>query len=150
MILDLVEKTPDFLIGTVLAGGLWLGFNYAVLAERAMGRVVEADVVPHCVADLEATEGRIASAMAPLSQMGSHPLFGSMVQGIEQQFRLSGVQRQAMCACGAERVSRAARFDYAIHTASFRAIEPEAVSNLRGDAIALVQREACGVLPWGK
>ena len=148
MIMDLVEKTPDFLIGTVLAGGLWFGLNYTVLADRAMDRVAKDEIVPECMAELQGTETSIVSALSPMREFDQIPLFGPMMRDIERQYRLSDVQRRSICACSAERVSRAARFEYALHTASFRVIEPESVANLRGDALRFVQTQVCGVLPW--
>ena len=148
MILDLVEKTPDALIGIVLAGGLWLGFNYAVLAERAMDRVAAAEIVPRCVAELDAAERQISSLLAPLDELSSMPMVGPLMQDMTRHLTLPAGASAAICACGAARAATGARFDYALHTASFRLIEPDAVSSLRADALTYVRSQACGALPW--
>lgn len=145
-----IEKTPDFLIGTVVAGTMWFGFNYVVLAERAMGDSIKNEIVPQCMEALNRAESGTILLNLPPELIPDMPGFDlkRMLRGLQSGMRLSDYKRRAICVCGAKSTGRALKFDYAIHTASFRLIEPASVSNLRGKTMNVVRTQTCGALPW--
>jgi hypothetical protein len=152
---DLFEKIPDFLIGPFLAALVWFGFNYAVLAQRAMDRAVKSDLIPQCVHELKRSQNAV---FIPKLPEWPQPRYGrrlpdifnpnKMVEAYATRLRISPATRFAICTCGAERTARSIKFDYAVHTASFRLIQPESVGSMRASAISLVKSQACGALPW--
>ena len=155
MIIDLLEKTPDTLLGGLAATALWFGFNYTVLAERAMNDVVRNSVIPSCIAQLQQSENASPINSIPDLSLPNTPenrlfnmLIGGMTNKIKAGARLSGAQRSARCFCAAEQTTRSLKFDYAVHTASFRLIEAESLSGMRSRSMKLVRSQACGVLPW--
>lgn len=152
--LDGLKHIPDFLIGPALAGACWFGFNYAVLAERAMGDAVRKDVIPACVAALDRPDQPRDPLIDLLPQLLPEwpgvDLKGLAegLQALQPSNRLSEARRLAICTCGAAQSAKAIKFDYAVHTASFRLIEPQAVGALRGETMNIVRSEVCGALPW--
>jgi hypothetical protein len=60
---------------------------------------------------------------------------------------LTDVQKIARCQCGVTLGSQGLKWDYAVHTASFRLIEPESLSAIRSRAMGFVFRGDCGALP---
>lgn len=52
------------------------------------------------------------------------------------------------CACAGLQVMTGARVDYAIHTASFRLIEPNALASLKQKIGDLTRTSACSAFPW--
>ncbi len=52
------------------------------------------------------------------------------------------------CSCAAVQTMSGKRMDYAISLASFRLIEPEAVTQTKKDMEALLQADACGKPAW--
>ncbi|BBK42782.1 hypothetical protein STVA_28020 [Allostella vacuolata] len=148
--IELLGKLPDQLIGATLAAGLWFGFHYLVLADRAMERQAAAELVPACEADVARMQNRSDAVLAPLEGLRQLPFGGQTLAMVQQQFRLSGIERRAICECSARRSRQAVRFDYAIHTASLRLIEPASVADLRGGTIAVLRSQVCGALPWIK
>ncbi len=153
MIFDLLEKTPDALLGTIAAGCLWFGFNHAVLAERAMKEVVQREVIPACIGQLERDENAAPINNIPqirIPGIENNPLGGmleTLINKTTSGYRLTAIQRQARCLCATQSL-RSLKFDYAVHTASFRLIKAESVGGLRSKSMKLVQSQACGALPW--
>jgi hypothetical protein len=45
------------------------------------------------------------------------------------------------------RASQKLRFDYAVHTASFRIVSPQAVSEFADDTVAIALSGTCGAIP---
>ncbi len=60
---------------------------------------------------------------------------------------LTLVEREDRCACAARRAAQKLRFDYAVHTASFRLIAPEAVSAFADETAAIALSGTCGDIP---
>lgn len=145
-----LERIPDFLIGPAIAGSIWFGFNYTVLAERAMEGRLEKEIVPQCMRDLQGAELSAGALNLPTKLIPNVQGFDfrGLVETFQSRFRLSNYQRRAICLCSARQTSKSVRFDYAIHTASFRLIEPSSVSGLQTNVRTLVRSQACGVLPW--
>ena len=148
--IDILNRIPDFLIGPAIAGSIWFGFNYTVLAERAMDGMLENEIVPQCVSDLASAERGTGAANLPTELIPDVQGFDlrGLVETLQSRFRLSSHQRKAICLCGARQTAKSARFDYAVHTASFRLIEPASVSGMRRDVHQAVKSQACGALPW--
>ncbi len=148
--IDFLNRIPDFLIGPAIAGSLWFGFNYTVLAERAMEGRLENEIVPQCVRDLEGTEHKAGALNLPTELIPNVQGFDlkGLVETFQSRFRLSSYQRRAICLCSARQATKSVRFDYAVHTASFRLIEPASVSGMRRDVHQIVKSQACGALPW--
>jgi hypothetical protein len=150
MIIDLLQRMPDWAIGGTAAVGLWFGFNYAVLAERAMAREAQTETLSACIAALEEHE---ANQQVP--DLGIADMFGlPQLEVIERQFErlaqprlMDAAEKTAKCVCASQIAGRSARFDYAIYTASFRVIAPESVSALRDTTVGKVLGGACGALP---
>ena len=149
---DLIKKIPDFLIGPALAGAVWFGFNYAVLAPRAMGVSVEKEIMPGCISALSRAENANVLQRIPSETIPDLPGFDlkGLFRGLQGSLSLSDAKRRAICACASSRTTQAMKFDYAVHTASFRLIEPESVGNLRGKIFSIIRSQACGALPWLK
>lgn len=74
--IELLGKLPDQLIGVTLAAGLWFGFHYLVLADRAMERQAAAELVPACEADVARMQNRSDAVLAPLESLRQLP-FGA-------------------------------------------------------------------------
>lgn len=149
--IDFLNRIPDFMIGPAVAASLWFGFNYTVLAERAMEGRLEREIVPQCVRDLASTEQRKTGALnLPTELIPNVRGFNvrGLVEAFQSRLRLSSHQRRAICLCSARQTTKSAHFDYAVHTASFRLIEPESVSGMRRNVHQVVQSQACGALPW--
>lgn len=130
--IDWMTKLPDSAIGTLLAGAAWFGFNYGVLADRAM----QHELVEPAQALCQQAHSSEAPNVSPRSGIGS--LLGipeldeleSRLTEIAAPPPLSGVQRVLRCSCAIGEVSEL-RFDYAIHTASFRIIPAVGVTEFR-------------------
>ena len=136
-----------------MALSLWFGFNYVVLAERAMDQVVQTQMIPQCMKELESSQNSVrlpSIAGLPKMPRGYPDILNpaKILERLTGSLRISSARRKAICICGAKRTARRLRFDYAIHTASFRLIKPGSVSSMRDSAISLVKSQACGALPW--
>lgn len=154
MVIDLIEKTPDALLGTLLAGAVWFGGNYAVLAPRAMALETQKDVLPTCMVALEQAENAAPINRIPNFKLPSSPddplddILGTVLDLATSGYRLSAAERHARCMCGTRSAQSSSKFDYAVHTSSFRYITPESVSGFRSKSLKIVQSQACGALPW--
>ena len=62
---------------------------------------------------------------------------------------MTRAEREAKCACASAAQHRAGRFDYALHTASFRLVDPDAAAGLRTATIEYAISGACGAIPTG-
>lgn len=160
MILDLIEKLPDWATGTLVAGGIWFGFNYVVLAERAMAKEAQTGTVSSCVMALDQYQSDLARKVPDigLSDLFDHPALDlDIVKNFERKARalmrprvMDDAEKSAKCLCASELVARSARLDYAIHTATFRVIKPEAVAAFRDATVGKVMEGVCGSLPQAR
>ena len=153
MFIDILEKTPDALVGTAVAGLVWFGFNHAVLAERAMDEVISKEVVPACMAELQRAENAHPINNVPQFRIPGYEddplaiIVSGLIKTATSGYRLTHAERHARCLCGVQNF-KSQKFDYAVHTASFRLIDAESVSGMRSKSMKLVQSQACGSLPW--
>ncbi len=148
--MDALQKLPESFVGMAVAAALWFGLNYTVLAERAIDKAIAGDVVPSCINGLNAQENS-----TPLQRLSENLIpdmpgldLKNMFQGLKNQFRLSPAQKLGICQCAAKRTGQGARFDYALHTASFRLVKPESVGNFRHNTLSVATSQICGALPW--
>lgn len=148
--IEWIEKLPDSVIGLLAAGGVWFGFNYAVLADRAIAKEHATSVVPNCAAVVEA---RTRFSLPPASGLGQALGLPALDQIEKRAFErmkprmLTQGERQDRCTCAAKRAGQKLRFDFAIHTASFRIISPQAVSEFADDTAAIALSGTCGAIP---
>jgi len=148
--IEWIEKLPDSLTGTLVASAAWFGFCYATLAERAIEKAHATAVVPDCAQVLEA---RTKISPPPPSGFGRElgipqmDRFERMVLESVKPRVLSLVEREDRCTCAARRAAQKLRLDYAVHTASFRLIAPEAVSAFADDTAAIALSGTCGSIP---
>jgi hypothetical protein len=148
--LDLLLKLPEPVLGVVAAGSLWFAFNYAVLGERAMLKDAEMAIMPACIAALDDYQERLLVPDLNISGMLGIPefrQFEELAQELSRPRIMDAAEKAAKCACAREASASSARFDYAIHTASFRIISPASVTGLRSSTVGLVLSGACGALP---
>lgn len=148
--IDWFTKLPEWAIAPLVAGGLWFGFNYAVLAERAMAKDETAESGPSCIAAINDYQSRLGIPRLGLADKFGMPeldILEEMARDIYKPRLLSSAEKIARCECAEARTRSAARFDYAVHTSSFRVVSPETVGGLRQKAVDLVMSGACGALP---
>lgn len=147
--IDLIEKLPDWMIGAVVAGLLWFGFNYAVLAERAMERDHVQTSVPKCLTVLEQEQHEKRLPLNGLDGIGQAlgvPELGRLGRQIAEQSlppALTALEMRRRCLCAARSAAEGVRFDYALHTASFRLVTPQSVGALREQTIQRARRAVC-------
>lgn len=147
--IDWIDRLPDSMTGALLAGAIWFGFNYAVLAPRAAERDGATAAIPRC---MEATVDQERSAS--LKPTGLGKLLGiPLADQIEAEIiaramprPMSSAEKQQRCVCAARAAARNIRFDYALHTASFRLVEPYSVSGMGAATIGNLSSGVCGVL----
>jgi len=137
--------------GALAAGALWFGFNYLVLAPRAIEQAHATVVMPQCMQAVDRHQQRQRAAVPKLGDLlaglpSMNELQSKIMELATPRF-LSQPEKVDRCACAARRAGQALRFDYAIHTASFRLIAPGAVASIADDAIDTVLAGTCGVLP---
>ena len=118
-----------------------------------MDKVVQNDLLPACIAQMQRDERNAPINNVPQINIPKVdiPYFGwmkGMADMIMQGRHLSTAQRYARCQCATERTSAALKFDYAVHTASFRLIKVESANSMRGKSLKLIQSQACGAIPW--
>lgn len=148
--IEWIEKLPPPLLGLAGIGALWLGFNYAVLADRAIARDQASVAMPRCLEVLD--RHALANHLRP-SGFGSIfglPHFDRIEREIIDRYRptpLSAAEKQSLCACAATRAAAKLRWDYAVHTASFRLLAPESIAAATDEASTIVLTGVCGVLP---
>lgn len=144
--IDLLQRLPDSAIGLLVAGSIWFGFNYAVLGERAMEHYATTEAVPACMAHLEASEEK-SPRRSTIGQAFDMPELDQLTNLFIDQLTpasLTKVQKMAMCECAVIGASATMRFDYAVHTASFRIINPDSFGQLRREAASFITSGACG------
>jgi len=148
--IEWIEKLPDSMIGVLASGALWFGFNYAVLAPRAMEKEHAVAVMPQCVQALDQHQARQRIAVPPVGRIlgvpGLDEFQSSMIE-LAMPRLLTLPEKVDRCACAASRAARTIRLDYAVHTASFRLIEPQTVATFGDDAFGLVLDGVCGAIP---
>lgn len=148
--IEWIEKLPDWIIGALAAGILWFGFNYAVLAERAMNRSHVQASLPHCLTALEREQHEKRLPLNSLDGIGRAlgvPELGRLGRQFAEQSlppALTALEMHGRCLCAARSAAESVHFDYAIHTASFRLITPQSVGALRDRTIQLARRGVCG------
>lgn len=147
--IDWIDKLPDSMTGTVVAAGVWFAANYAVLAERAMAKD-HAAAAPSCIAALDRHERGLQLAPTGLGRVLGMPGLDQIEREVLKLVKprlLSDEEKRDLCACAAKAAGRGLRFEYAVHTASFRIIEPGALAGLGTGTIGIVMSGACGALP---
>lgn len=148
--IDWLDKIPDSMSGVAIAGLAWFGFNYAVLAERAMKKDHAEVVMPRCIATVQAEENaardrlRAVGRMTGIPEIDRIPL--QMLDLVLPKF-WSPAEKQAACGCAAAQASRKLRLEYAIHTTSFRIISAQSVASFGDDAITTLLTGVCGAIP---
>lgn len=124
-----LDKLPDWMVGIATAAAIWLGFNYVVLAPRAMSHAHAQTAIPECVALLEERENTLRAFIPSTGVKELDRL-------VEAKFpALTPDSRRRHCEQSARLAAAKRRFDYAIYTASFRTIAPGDVESF-GDDIA--------------
>lgn len=147
--IDWIGKLPDSMTGAVVAAGPWFGFNYAVLAERAMARD-HAVAAPSCITALQRHEHGLQLAPTGLGAVLGMPGLDQIereVLKLTKPRQLSDSEKRELCAYAANAASRGLRFEYAVHTASLRIIEPGAIAGLGAGTIGIAMSGVCGALP---
>lgn len=148
--IEWIEKLPDSLTGTLVAGAVWFGFCYSTLAERAIEKDHAQAIVPTCAQVLEA---RTKFSMPTPTGIGRElgiPQMDRIERMVLESVKprvLTLIEREDRCACAARRAAQKLRFDYAVHTASFRLIAPEAVSAFADETAAIALSGTCGDIP---
>jgi len=148
--IEWIEKLPDSLTGTLVAGAVWFGFNYAVLAERAIEKAHASAIVPSCAAVLEAKTKFSTPAPSGIGKELGIPQMDRIERLVMESVKprvLTLIEREDRCACAARRAGQRLRFDYAVHTASFRLVAPEAVSAFADETAAIALSGTCGDIP---
>lgn len=147
--IDWIDKLPDSMTGALVAASLWFGFNYAVLAERAIAKD-HAAAAPSCIAAFDRHERGLQLMPSGLGTVLGMPGLDQIEREVLKLARprlLSGAEKSDLCACAAKAAGRSLRFEYAIHTASFRIVEPAALAGLGAGTIDAAMSGICGVLP---
>jgi hypothetical protein len=148
--IEWIAKLPEPMIGGLVAGGLWFFFHYAVLAERAMEKDHASAVVPQCMTALDRQERARRISPSGLGTALGVPaldtLEATIIERAIPEF-LTKVEKEERCACATKRAGQKLRFDYAVHTASFRIIEPQSLAGLGEDAVGIALSGTCGLLP---
>lgn len=146
-----IDKLPDGAVGILLAGTAWFGFNYTVLGERALAQYGTANVVPACIAALHDYEASLPQAINPrIGQLLGVPELDILTDQLVDQMKprlLTEAEKAARCQCAVASSSASMRFDYALHTATFRAFSPESIASFRSNSVRVVSSGACGPLP---
>jgi hypothetical protein len=145
-----IEKLPDTVIGLLAAGAVWFSFNYVVLGERALERYGNQQVMPACMAALDARQQRSTSPALGLGKLLGVPELDAMENALVERYAppiLSVAEKIARCECAVATSASGSRLDYAINTASFRLITSEAIGSLRSKAVRVLTSGGCGQLP---
>jgi hypothetical protein len=150
-VIDWIERLPDSISGIGLAALAWFGFNYAVLGERAMQRSDASAATATCVNTLSGPEENYARPRMPAigAEMGLPELDGFLNKFVDAATPafLTAAQKTAMCQCAVSQTTGALRFDYALHTASFRIFSPASIANVRSDSLRTVLSGVFGAIP---
>lgn len=151
--IEWIERMPDSLAGTLLAGAAWFGFNYITLAERAIEKAHAHAIVPNCAAVLEAQTKFSTPRPTGIGEKIGIPEMDRFERLVLESVKprvLTLIEREDRCTCAARRAGQKLRFDYAVHTASFRLIEPQSVLAFAGDAAEIALSGTCGEIPMFK
>lgn len=148
----------------VLASMLWL----QPLVER---RMAEKYLIPACETALKTEQETIPLPKDPrrlelqmtiemLESMGADqiPILREQLQAARRmldqmqptRLRISGVERDSICGCGADTAFEALGFKMTLHVASARSYTPGQVNALPQSTLAHARSGACGALPWMK
>lgn len=147
--IEWIERLPDSVIGFLASGTLWFGLHYAVLAERAMEKDGATVALPRCVEALAVPDDVRAYAPSGIGRLLGVPDLDRIEALVAERARprpLTLRERQGRCACAARQAGRRLRFDYAVHTASFRLVEPQAVEALGDSVIDTALGGTCGAV----
>ncbi|HQS14894.1 MAG: hypothetical protein B7Y08_06530 [Rhodospirillales bacterium 24-66-33] len=148
--IEWIEKLPDSLTGAAVAGFVWFGFNYTVLAERAIEKAHAQAIVPNCASVLEAQTKLSMLRPSGLGEQIGIPHMDRIERLVIESVKprmLTLIEREDRCTCAARRAGQKLRFDYAVHTASFRIVSPQAVSDFADNTAAIALSGTCGVIP---
>lgn len=148
--IDWLTKLPEWAIAPLLVGSVWFGFNYAVLAERAMAKDDLSDSGPSCLVALNEYQSRLEIPRLGLGEKFGMPeldVFENMAREAYRPHYLSQAEKLARCECAVATSRAAVRFDYAVATSTFRIISPQSIGGLRHKTVDLVMSGACGALP---
>lgn len=135
--IDWLTKLPDGALGILLTAGTWFGFNYAVLGERAMERELGQVTISACVDYLGGQNDRRVVPRTGIGELLGIPELDVFEANLVDQMTprvLSEAERMARCSCAVASAPRL-RFDYALHTASFRIIPVDGIADFRQSAI---------------
>jgi hypothetical protein len=140
-VIDWLTKLPDGALSLVCVAGAWFGFNYTVLAERAMERDITHRAVPACIeaiADEEAARVVPRSGIGALLGIPELDTFEARLAEALTPPLLSAAEKASRCSCAIATATSTLRFDYAVHTASFRLLPVSSVAGVRIDASHLL------------
>lgn len=146
--IDWIDKLPDSMTGAVAAAAVWFGFNYAVLADRAIAK--DLATAPSCIEAVDRHERGLQLGASGLGSILGVPGYDQVEREILKLVTprpLSPAEKSEMCTCAARAAARGLRFEYAIHTASLRIIEPQSVAGIGTGTIATLMSGVCGALP---
>lgn len=144
--IELIGKLPSGMIGVLLAGTAWFGFNYVVLAERAMMQEHAQPAAAACEASIaQEVQSRIVPRMQLGSLLGIPELDVLGEQLVESSLppAISSATIAARCACAASTSSASLRFDFAVHTSTFRILPVTSIAQARQDVIELATLGTC-------
>lgn len=142
--IDWLSKLPDGALGIALAASAWFGFNYAVLGERAMERDVAGPALTACVEHIVGAQQQVVphSGIGDLLGMPElDDLEAALVDRIAPP-ALSRAGVAAQCACAIASAPRL-RFDYALHTATFRLVPVDSAALFREEALKAATSPIC-------
>lgn len=148
--IEWIEKLPDSLTGTLVAAAAWFGFNYTVLAQRAIEKAHAQAIVPSCAAVLEAKTKFSVPRPTGIGEQIGIPQMDRIERLVIESVKprvLTLIEREDRCTCAARRAAQKLRFDYAVHTASFRLVAPESVAAFADDTAAIALSGTCGEIP---
>lgn len=148
--IEWIEKLPEPLLPLVGAAALWVAFNYAVLAERAIAKDQASVAVPHCLETIERHEASNRLRPSGIGRALGLPQLDQLERALIEQYRpesLTRAEREARCACAMRQAAMKLRWDYAIHTASFRVLSAQSAASLSDEASAILRSGVCGLLP---
>jgi len=147
--IDWIDRLPDSMTGAAAATAIWFGANYVFLAERAMAKD-PALAAPSCIAALDRHQRGLQLGPSGIGTAFGMPgldlIEREMLKLVKPRILSEGEKRD-LCTCAANAARRGLRFEYAIHTASFRIIEPGAVASLGASTITALISGICGTLP---
>ncbi|WP_417729044.1 hypothetical protein [Roseovarius sp.] len=145
--IDWIGRLPDGAIALGAIASAWFGFNYAVLGERAMVRDLHAPTLAACSDELMRKGSTPPTVRSGIGELFGLPQLDALEAKLVERVLppvLLPAQASARCACAVAAASSALRFDYAVHTASFRSWPVEQISSWRSDVMSAASGSACG------